>query len=124
MKKILGGGAALALLTLAPLAALPAPASAVTRANVSISIEGDDPSGTVTSRRAVCRSGVTVRLVKQVGAKGGGDDRPTGLSDTTDAGGDYDFGNPGLSDGKYYAKVRGTTRCKAATSPTLVVSRD
>lgn len=111
-------------LVLAP--GVPQAVAAGTRAPVEVSIAGDDPSGEVRSPRRSCKAGVTVRLVRQVGARGGGDDRPTGLSDTTGLQGGrwtYDFGNPGLDDGRYYALVPGSPRCRAATSRTLIISR-
>lgn len=102
------------------------PAAAGSRTSVSVSITGPDPAGEVRSARRACKAAVTVRLVRQVGARGGGDDKTTGLTDTTglqDGRWTYSFGNPGLPDGRYYATVRGTDRCKPASSSSIVVDR-
>ncbi len=74
-----------------------------------------------------CKANVTVKFFEQVGARGGGDDLRTGISDTTALQGGrwtYSFGNPGLDDGRYYAKVKGTDRCKPGFSPTIRVDRN
>jgi hypothetical protein len=101
--------------------------AASARADVGVTIAGNDPSGVVTSSLRVCKAHVTVKLFEQVGARGGGDDVKTSISDTTALQGGrwtYSFGNPGLDDGRYYAKVKGTDRCKPGFSPTIRVDRN
>jgi len=124
LKHHLVAAAALAVVV-APLAGTPAEADG-TPASVSVTIAGNDsPFGEVKSARRFCKANVTVRVFKQVGARGGSDDQPVGSPDTTSLQGTkwtWSIGNPGLNDGdKVYAKVKGNSRCKRAFSPTITV---
>jgi hypothetical protein len=100
-----------------------APSSqAAPRANntVTIKAEGTDLSGTVKSKRRACKDERKVFLVKQKGAKGGSNDKVI-ATDTTELQngiGKWSTGNTGI-EGKFYAKVKRTPQCKAATSRTV-----
>ena len=104
------------------------PASdAAGRANnvVTIQAEGTDLSGTVKSKRKACKDERKVFLVKQKGAKGGSDDKVI-ASDTTELQngvGEWNTGNTGI-EGRFYAKIKRTPLCKAATSPTVRAIRE
>jgi hypothetical protein len=97
--------------------------SAVTLApsTVTIQAEGTDLFGKVNSTRAVCKSDRNVVVFKQVGARGGGNDIRFAM-DTTDSDGDWNTGNTG-TEGKFYAKVKKNSQCRADFSPTIVASR-
>ena len=87
---------------------------------VTIKAEGTDLSGTVKSKRRVCKDERKVLLVKQKGARGGADDKVI-ASDTTELQngvGEWSTGNTGI-EGKFYAKVKRTPQCKAAESRTV-----
>lgn len=104
-----------------------APSDAAGRAKTTVTIkaENTDLSGTVKSKRKVCKNGRKVLLVKQKGAKGGADDKVV-ASDTTELKGGvgvWSTGNTGL-EGRFYAKVKRTKKCKAATSPTVRAVRN
>ncbi len=90
---------------------------------VTISAEGTDLFGTVSSPKpGKCAEGRKVIVIKQVGARGGGDDK-TFASDTAEKQGSvyaWSTGNTGTS-GRFYAKVRRTADCKGDTSPTIKV---
>jgi hypothetical protein len=100
-------------------AAAPAPTT------VTIKAEGTDLSGTVKSPRpARCADGRTVLLIKQVGARGGGDDIRFGM-DTADLEGDvyaWSTGTTGTP-GRFYAKVKPIQGCAGDTSPTVRAQR-
>lgn len=130
MKKILASAAGLSLVAVAPLATLAsADAAPAKAAKVSVSIEGNpDPFGELSSSRPTCIDNRLVVLYKQVGKRGGGNDRPTGNTDRSDDDGSFDFGSPGLETGKYYAVVgaknkKGKVVCKAGASPTIQITR-
>lgn len=121
MKKI-----TISLLTGAALLAVPATAAgqsalAPARSTVTIKAEGTDLSGTLKSPRAACVENRKVIVIKQVGARGGGNDQSF-ASDTADADGSWNTGNTGTP-GRFYAKVKKTTRCKGDTSPTIRARR-
>jgi hypothetical protein len=99
-------------------AAAPAPVT------VTIKAEGTDLSGTVKSPRRVCKANRTVVVIKQVGARGGGNDTRF-ASDTTELSngvGQWSTGNTG-TEGRFYAKVRRSAQCKGDTSPTIRVTQ-
>ena len=103
-----------------------APSDAAGRAKTTVTIkaENTDLSGTVKSKRKVCKNGRRVLLVKQKGAKGGADDKVV-ASDTTELKGGvgvWSTGNTGL-EGRFYAKVKRTKQCKGATSKTVRAQR-
>lgn len=105
-----------------------APAHAAPKADVSVTItaEGTDLSGTVrSSRPAVCAADRTVVVFKVKGAVGGGDDVRF-ASDTVDlSGGRYTWstGNTG-TEGRFYAKLKGTADCRPARSGVVRAQRE
>jgi len=119
IRNVLPAAALIALpLGLAPHASAAAPAGT----KVTIDRAGADLFGTVSSSRAACEGNRTVVLYKQIGTKGGGNDVRV-VSDTTEVQngvGVWSTGNTGQS-GKFYAKVKKTSRCKAAVSATITV---
>lgn len=117
---------ALALLTSAALLAAPAmasaqPAAARAKSTVTIKAEGTDLSGTLSSPRASCVADRKVIVIKQVGKRGGGDDKVF-ASDTAEADGSWSTGNTG-TEGRFYAKVKRTATCQGDTSPTIRARR-
>ena len=115
---VLGTGAAAAG---APAAGAPGDA----RTTVSITAEGTDLSGVVTSSRPKrCAADRVVLVVKQKGARGGGDDLRFATDTASLEGGVYRWstGNTG-TEGRFYARVRHVPGCKAGTSPTIRATR-
>lgn len=112
-----------------PAAALPTSANAGVKyhraapaaSTVTIKAEGTDLSGTLSSPRAACVADRKVIVFKQIGTRGGGDDRNF-ASDTAAADGSWNTGNTGTP-GRFYAKVRATARCQGDTSPTIRARR-
>jgi hypothetical protein len=92
---------------------------------VTIKAQGTDLSGTVSSPKPKrCAKNRTVLLIKQKGARGGGDDQRIG-SDTADfSGGKYQWstGTTGI-EGRFYAKVKAIPGCKGDTSNTVRATR-
>ena len=88
---------------------------------VTIKAEGTDLSGKVKSPRQRCITDRKVILVKQVGARGGGDD-VNFASDTASSDGSWSTGTTGTP-GKFYSKVKPTASCKGDTSPTVHAHR-
>jgi hypothetical protein len=91
-----------------------------TPTTVTIQARGTNLSGTVRSSAAGCADGRLVVLVKQIGARGGGDDIRFSSDDASLQGTTYtwstgDTGTPG----RFYAKVRRTETCGFDTSPTV-----
>ncbi|MEP9381504.1 hypothetical protein [Nocardioides sp. KR10-350] len=100
-------------------------AAKLTPTTVTIKAEQVDLSGTVRSPKKVCKNNRKVFLVKQKGAKFGGDDKVI-ATDTTELKkgvGVWRTGNTGI-EGKFYAKVKKTSKCRAAVSKTVVAERD
>jgi hypothetical protein len=105
-----------------PIAGTIAPASAAPAAStVTIKADGVDLSGTVKSPRQSCITDRKVIVFKQIGARGGGDDKNF-ASDLASADGSWSTGQTGTA-GKFYAKIRATTQCKGDTSPTIRAHR-
>jgi hypothetical protein len=88
---------------------------------VTIKAAGVDLSGKVKSARQACVTNRKVIVIKQVGTRGGGDDKKF-ASDLAASDGSWDTGNTGTA-GKFYAKVNATTQCRAASSPTIRAHR-
>ncbi|MCW2797111.1 hypothetical protein [Nocardioides sp.] len=91
-----------------------------TDVTVTIKAEGTDLSGQVKTANAACAVDRTVWVWKQVGTRGGGDDKKM-YSDTVGQQGTkytWSTGNTGKQ-GFFYAKIGGTLNCKADTSPTV-----
>lgn len=103
-------------------------AAAAGRAATTVTIlaEGTDLSGVVKSRKRLhCAANRQVVVFKQKGARGGGDDVRFASDTASLSGGAYRWstGNTG-TEGKFYAKVRRTAKCKADSSPTIRASRN
>jgi hypothetical protein len=113
---LLSTGAALACL------ATSSPAWALTPTTVTIHADGVELSGHVASSDASCVEGRKVLLIKQIGTRGGGDDKRI-ASDLADSQGDWNTGNTGIQ-GRFYAKVRKTDTCGGDTSPTVRAVRN
>ncbi|WP_146207397.1 hypothetical protein [Nocardioides silvaticus] len=98
-----------------------AEAAAPAASTVTIEADGTDLFGEVDSPRDRCEKNREVVVYKQIGSRGGGNDRRF-ASDTTDDDGDWNTGNTG-TEGRFYAKVKKTDRCKADVSPTIRATR-
>jgi len=103
------------------LSATPAQATPTISSTVTIQADHTDLSGTVSSPNASCESDRSVIVYKVVGTRGGGDDLRFAM-DTSDDDGSWNTGNTGTP-GKFYAKVKKTTFCKADFSPTVTARR-
>jgi len=112
----LASAAGLAIGTGATATAAPTVSSTVT-----IHAEGTDLSGNVSSSNPTCEANRHVVVFKQIGTRGGGNDINF-ASDTTDEDGDWNTGNTG-TEGRFYAKVKKTSLCKADFSPTIRATR-
>jgi len=98
-----------------------APAAAPARVTVTITAQGTDLSGEVRSPKPrKCAANRTVIVVKQTGARGGGDDVRFAMDTSGAQNGKWTWstGNTGTA-GRFYAKVQAKAGCKAATSPTI-----
>jgi hypothetical protein len=87
-------------------------AEAAPKNKVTIQAEAGGFHGYVKSKKAFC---VADRTVKVYNAATG----QAILSDTTSEDGSWDTGNPGIRTGSYFAKVKASPGCKAATSKTV-----
>jgi len=124
-----GGGAGSSALVAVAIAGLvgTGAAEAASKAAVAVTIraEGTDLSGVVTSSRPrLCAADRTVVVFKVKGTFGGGDDVRF-ASDTTDlSGGVYAWstGNTG-TEGRFYARLKATPHCRAATSRVVRAQR-
>jgi len=96
--------------------------AAGSRTTVTIKAEGVELSGTVRSKNPACVEGRKVILIKQVGTRGGGDDRKI-ATDTADSDGRWSTGNTGI-EGRFYAKVKATGSCNRDLSPTVRAVRN
>lgn len=96
-------------------------AAAPAKNTVTINAVGIEMYGKVKSKRAACKKQRMVRVYKQIGKRGGGDDAFF-ASDVTDNKGRWNTGNTG-SEGKFYAKIRKTNKCKKATSKTIKIDK-
>jgi hypothetical protein len=88
---------------------------------VTIKAEGTDLSGKVKSVRQGCITDRKVIVIKQIGTRGGGDDMKF-ASDTASSDGSWSTGTTGTP-GKFYSKVKKTTKCKGDKSPTIRARR-
>lgn len=99
-----------------------APAEAASRAKVTVTItaEGTEMSGAVLSKRLACKDERKVVLYRQVGKRGGADDVAfaSDITEVVDGKGVWSTGNTGEY-GKFYAKVKATSQCAKAESPTI-----
>jgi hypothetical protein len=122
MRAILGTVSALTLGTAIGATGVAAHAQQA-KADVTVTIvaEGTDLSGVVkTSNPALCALDRTVWVWKQIGTRGGGDDKKM-FSDTVGRQGTkyvWSTGNTGIQ-GRFYAKIGATPNCRPDTSPTV-----
>lgn len=123
--RILAGTVGLATAGALLVAAPSSTAAGRAKTVVTIQAEGTDISGTVKSKRKACKDGRKVLLYLQRGPRGGGDDElfATDTTELDDGVGEWETGNLG-TEGKFYAKVKRTPKCKPATSPTIRVTRN
>lgn len=94
-------------------------ASAATPTKVTIHSESGGFYGKVKSSNPGCVSERTVVLYEQLGATQSPRTDQRILSDTTDEDGRWDTGNPGLRDGRFYARATRSPGCKPANSRTI-----
>jgi hypothetical protein len=95
-----------------------ASAGGLTETTVTIHVDGRDYSGKVKSPRQRCVNERKVKLIKQVGERGGGDDIKI-ATDLADSDGEWSTGNTG-SRGKHYARApKIPDKCKGDASRTL-----
>ena len=103
----------------------PAGAASDASTTVTIKAEGTDLSGVVKSPRPKrCAADRLVVVVRQKGARGGGDDVRFATDTASLEGGLYRWstGNTG-TEGRFYARVRHVPGCQAATSATIRAAR-
>jgi hypothetical protein len=107
--------------------ALSAVAQAATRASTTVTIKGKngDFHGTVDSPKLhKCADGRTITVFRQKGAQQDpANDAKIG-SDTSELHGDHgewSTGNSGFKSGRFYARARRTSACKAASSETIKI---
>jgi hypothetical protein len=101
-------------------------AAADARTTVTIKAEGTDLSGLVKSPKPrLCAKDRKVVVFRQKGARGGGDDIRFASDTASLEGGVYAWstGNTG-TEGRFYARVRHITGCRADTSDTVVARRN
>ena len=102
-------------------------AAPTAKADVTVTIDNEqtDIFGTLKSPRRICKAEREVRLIKVIGTRGGGDDSFF-ASDTTDLNNgvwEWETGQLG-TEGRFYARVKGTPHCKRDSSRTIRVQRD
>ncbi len=98
-------------------------ASGAAKTTVTIRYTGDGFVGKVKSSKAKCVRDRTVKVYRQVGSE---QDRSVDqklYTDTTDNEGNWDTGNSGQVHGKFYARAKRKTGCRAGTSETIRVPR-
>lgn len=113
---------ALALLVAAALT-VPAMAAHKAATTVTIKYNGDGFQGKVKSPRANCVANRTVKVYKQRGNEQQPSSDQKLYTDTSDSDGRWDTGTSGQVHGKFYARAKGTTSCKADNSATISTSR-
>ena len=94
-------------------------ASAATPTKVTIQAESGGFHGYVKSSKASCVAERTVVLYEQLGSFQNPSSDQRILTDTTDEDGSWDTGNPGLRDGRFYARAKRSPGCKPASSRTI-----
>lgn len=116
-------------LVVAALVAPVASAATTTRARTTVTIEtknGDFWGEISSSRPRKCAAGRTVVVYKQIGTSPSPSSDPRIASDTASWSGsayEWSTGTTGRSSGRYYAHVRRTPDCRAATSQTVRASK-
>ena len=112
-KKIRIGLAALAV-SVTAMSGVTAAADAAPKKKDKITIvaEGGGFHGKVKSKKSFCLSERQVTVYNAATGQ-------AVLNDTTGPDGSWDTGNPGIRTGSYFAKVKASPGCKAATSKTV-----
>jgi hypothetical protein len=87
--------------------------AAVTTTKVSISVDDDVYSGSVTSSKTKCETDRKVSLFKQAGIQPKTTDKKIG-SDLSNDDGDWKIKSG--KEGKFYVRVKATTKCGSAIS--------
>jgi hypothetical protein len=122
----IGAAATLATFAVPSIASASAPESSAlrhTKTKVSLAIHADgvDLFGTLTTAKSTCGKDRTVTVWRQVGQRGGGNDRRFAMDTSEHDHGHvyrWDTGNTGVA-GHFYATVRATSSCRAASSATI-----
>jgi hypothetical protein len=92
------------------------------RSKLTIVVEGGDFSGRVVSRKAVCVSEREVIVFERLGTEPDPTTDTEIASDTSDEDGEWNTGNTGANNGRYYAFAPAALECKALTSKTVEVT--
>lgn len=93
--------------------------AAQTASKVTIEAEGGGFHGYVKSSKAKCKADRTVYVYEQAGTKQSPSTDERVLMDTTSPSGEWDTGNPGIREGRFYARVTRSPGCKPASSITV-----
>lgn len=97
----------------------PASAAAPAPTKVTIEAEGGGFHGYVKSAKAKCKADRTVYVYEQAGSKQSPSTDERVLMDTTSSDGEWDTGNPGIREGRFYARATRSPGCKPANSITV-----
>jgi hypothetical protein len=118
-------GLATSAVALTSLAGMAGTAGAAGKAPTKVLIEAESGGffGYVKSPKQICANGRTVYVYQQLGSKPRPATDTRVAMDTAQANNDgyqWNIGNPGLHEGRFYAHVNATPQCKAANSITLM----
>jgi hypothetical protein len=91
------------------------------KTTVTIRYNGDGFQGKVKSAKAKCVRNRTVIVYKQTGNDQSPSTDQKMFTDTTDNEGHWDTGNSGQAHGKFYARAKRKTGCRAGSSETIKV---
>jgi hypothetical protein len=89
------------------------------KTKVTIIYNGDGFQGKVKSKRASCIRNRTVSVYKQHGSVQDPSSDDKVFTDTSDNEGNWDTGTSGQAHGKFYARAKKTSRCRAGASATI-----
>jgi hypothetical protein len=98
-------------------------ASGAAKTTVTIHYTGDGFLGKVKSAKPRCVRNRTVNVYRQQGSEQKPSVDQKLYTDTSDNEGNWDTGNSGQVHGKFYARAKRKTGCRAGTSETLRVPR-
>ena len=94
-------------------------ASGAARTTVTIKYNGDGFQGKVKSAKPKCVRNRTVNVYKQKGSEPNRSVDEKLYTDTSDSEGRWDTGTSGQAHGKFYARAKRKTGCRAGISPTI-----